>query len=1056
MWALQRFCWRLLCLFVSFLLILPGTVSAQKSAPLSSAGLEQIADLNFETLGIRDRLPHDSVYAFTQDTQGYLWIATYGGLSRYDGYRLRNYTHDPLNSRSLLDNSVRTILPAHNGDLWVGTENAGVFVYRAAIDGFEALPNVPAIIAHSRIYCMAEDRQGGLWIGGQFGLVHYHQPSETYDIFPAQPDPGYGPIPPNTLPFKQVFAIFLDRKGTVWVGASGGVLIQRPNSTNFEIAKGLDGPEEVGAQPYVWSFFEDSSGQLWVGCDRTGMGRFDPTANVIRGVPGLAGPQSAIGSHTVRGIVQVRPHVLWIATYGGGLVTYNVQTGHIRSFTRDPTKPLPLLNNFLRGIFRDRSGVVWLATDHGVAKVNASTTGIFEIQTSPRRPGQPSGSEVRSLGNVNDQVWVGFDQGEFGPLEADGFVRAIPPAPGLDPSLIPKGEILSIRGVPPTSFEPDTVYAAGTGIFRVDLHTMTYRPLSDPRLARELVSTLCADGDLLWAGTYNGLYVINRRTGQSQVYRHEPSDPNSLLENDVRDLLLGRDGKLWITTRAGLAMRDPATGRFRSFTHIPNDPRTPPSDNVRSLTEDHSGRLWLGTTGGGLTELYKFNPDGRAVFRTFREPDGMPSDMILTVVTGKDGRIWANTSGGMAVVDPDTLNIQVYTAGDGMRGVSQKLFGSATLDDGTLLFRGPDGIVGVQPKEIVHRDFRAPLVLTRFDATGTGGDCTVPPGKHPLRLDPQRGGFVAEFALLDYTDPESTRYEYRLDGYDTQWRTPDSGQRSALYTGLPPGYYTLQLRAVGRGGRGTEVEASYEIYAPRRWQQSLWFRAALILLLILCFLVLLRLRTAYLVRRREQLQQEITLRTAELNEKGRQLEAANQRLSELAIRDPLTNLINRRHFLELATAELVRSQRSGRPFSVLLMDIDHFKQVNDTFGHLVGDEVLRGVAEWVGALLRSTDVLARYGGEEFILLMPETDELQATVLAERIRAHVEWHPFPVNTREVRVTLSIGCAETDRGDTITDLLERADQALYAAKNSGRNRTIVSPGRADPQTGPDRPS
>ncbi len=1053
MWALQRFCWHSLYLVLTSLLFLPSVARAQKSAPLTSAGLEQIADLNFETLGIRDRLPHDSIYAFTQDTQGFLWIATYGGLSRYDGYRLRSYTHDPRNPRSLFDNSVRVVLPAENGDLWVGTENAGVFRYRAATDTFEALPNAPALLSRSRIYTMASDRYGGVWVGGQFGLVHFNPASTTYEIFPSRQDPG--PSLPNTLPFAQIFSVYLDRQGTLWAGGSGGLLIRRAGASQFEQAGGVEGPHEVGAHPYVWSFLEDQDGQLWVGCDHSGLGRYDPQSHLIRGIPHMAGLDSAIGSHTVRDLVEIRPHELWIATYGGGVITYQTATGRIRSFTRDPTKPLPLPNNFLRDIFLDRSGVVWLATDQGVARVNASTTGIFEVHTAPLRNGIRTESEIRSLGNVAGQVWVGFDQGEFGPLDSDGLVRPISPAPGLPPDLIARGEILAIGSVAPRSDgpratepranEPQTVYAAGTGIFLVDLRTRTYRPLPDPLIAREIVSSLCPDGDLLWAATYNGLFLLNRRTGQTRIFRHDPNDPSSLLENDVRDLLLGRDGRLWITTRSGLAMRDPATGKFTSFLHVENDPDTPPSDNVRSLTEDLSGHIWVGTNGSGLTVLSKFDPAGHAVFRTLNESQGLPSNTILTITTGKDGRIWTNTSGGMAVVNPDTLAIQVYTAGDGLRGVSQKLFGSATLDDGTLLFRGPGGIIGIRPPELGRREARAPLVLTRFDTTSSGSDTPVPPTDQPLRLDPRRRSFLAEFALLDYTDPESTRYQYRLDPFDEDWRMPDGNQRTAIESDLPPGLYTLHVRAIGRGGRGSEVEAEYQILVPQSWEQTLWFRAAMILLLLLTLLVLIRVRTAYLVRRRNQLEQEVALRTAELHEKGRQLQEANRLLSQIAIRDPLTNLVNRRHFLELASAELVRAQRNGRLFSILLMDIDHFKLVNDTFGHLVGDEVLRGVAEWISTLLRSTDVLARYGGEEFILLMPETDEVQAAILAERIRAEVEWRPFMVETREIRVTLSIGCAEADIRDTVPQLLDRADKALYRAKNAGRNRTAVSQGR-----------
>ncbi|GAB4256084.1 sensor domain-containing diguanylate cyclase [Deferrisoma sp.] len=167
-----------------------------------------------------------------------------------------------------------------------------------------------------------------------------------------------------------------------------------------------------------------------------------------------------------------------------------------------------------------------------------------------------------------------------------------------------------------------------------------------------------------------------------------------------------------------------------------------------------------------------------------------------------------------------------------------------------------------------------------------------------------------------------------------------------------------------------------------------------------------------------------------------------EQLRELATRDPLTGLWNRRAFLDRLTAELSRARRYPSPLALLLADVDHFKRVNDRHGHPAGDQVLRAVAGTLRSLARETDHVARYGGEEFAILLPNTDETGARALAERIRKALEAEEIPWEGRTLRVTASLGLGVAQEGDDTPDaLISRADQALYAAKETGRNRVVA---------------
>jgi two-component system, cell cycle response regulator len=181
----------------------------------------------------------------------------------------------------------------------------------------------------------------------------------------------------------------------------------------------------------------------------------------------------------------------------------------------------------------------------------------------------------------------------------------------------------------------------------------------------------------------------------------------------------------------------------------------------------------------------------------------------------------------------------------------------------------------------------------------------------------------------------------------------------------------------------------------------------------------------------------------QLQRANEELQEANCMLKEMAIRDGLTSLYNHRYFQEALTRELARARRYRKPCSVIFMDVDHFKNYNDTHGHPEGDRLLKTLSEILMAHVRGSDLAARYGGEEFVLLLPETSKEAALGMAEGVRARVEQEPFPGREQQPlgRVTISVGVAcFPEDGDDPPAVMARADQLLYQAKHGGRNRVV----------------
>ncbi len=164
-------------------------------------------------------------------------------------------------------------------------------------------------------------------------------------------------------------------------------------------------------------------------------------------------------------------------------------------------------------------------------------------------------------------------------------------------------------------------------------------------------------------------------------------------------------------------------------------------------------------------------------------------------------------------------------------------------------------------------------------------------------------------------------------------------------------------------------------------------------------------------------------------------------VQELAVVDELTGIPNRRHFFEVAGRDVATAKRHGRVLTAVMIDIDHFKQVNDAYGHPTGDDVIRGVVERLTANVRGTDLVGRYGGEEFALLLPDADP--ASTLPDRLRQCVAEAPIETRSGPVPVTISVGLAHLTPDDAdIEAVLGRADAALYAAKRAGRNRVVTA--------------
>lgn len=203
--------------------------------------------------------------------------------------------------------------------------------------------------------------------------------------------------------------------------------------------------------------------------------------------------------------------------------------------------------------------------------------------------------------------------------------------------------------------------------------------------------------------------------------------------------------------------------------------------------------------------------------------------------------------------------------------------------------------------------------------------------------------------------------------------------------------------------------------------------------------VLVRVKTHLTIRAQ---QEALAKKNQELEKKNILITEQAKKLALLATKDHLTGLSNRRDFQAKAYREVKRFQRSQKPFAIIMIDIDHFKQVNDTHGHEFGDKVLAALGHRLEKMLRAQDIVARWGGEEFIALLPETEADGAQHVAEKIRMMIAARQYQLKDVSASVTATLGIAMFDGDGSIEDCIKSADHALYAGKEKGRNRVVLA--------------
>ncbi len=971
--------------------------------------------LRFDKLSVEDGLSQLSVTSILQDRHGFMWFGTQYGLNRFDGYEFQVFKHDSERDDTTLSaNFIRCITEdPDDGKLWIGTGSGGISVFDPKTELFRHFSHQaedPFSLSNDAIRTILIDKNKDVWVGSSNGIDKFDRETERFHSIEL--------VDGATAHVRDIVE---DNQGTLWVATSQGLFYKTPESDNFILSPlgSIDSRSEIA------SLSVDRSGGLWIGMFNLGLIYRNTVGGDLQYFQHQRDDIKSLSNNSVRDIVQMKDGSIWVGTDSGLNILQHPGDREFLHFRSDESNTESLSSSLVSSLFQDKAGIVWLGTwTGGLNKVD-----LQAIQFSTFEPDSERGSSGVTQG-PDSTMWVGSSQGLHRLTETKKISKAISHPHEVE-NLALRNQITGLD-----YSTKESVIWLGT---RLGLSRYREQDQWLESVALKDTSIYSVKEDLdgsIWVGSYdNGLIHLERDSFRIIEQYDMPPVIHMWQENP---------GELWVASGEGLFWLDARNGELISYTRQAANSNSISHNGVTWVHKDGAERYWVGTHGGfDQMTLENGNPR-KARFIGYTSKEGLSSDAVGAIIDDSRGDLWISTTSGISRFNPKTKEITNfgytegalkggYYAGFGFRSAAKRVF-----------FSGPSGLTAFAPEDIRQSDFEPPVYFNKLRIfnrdTALSNDRQTTPLKQPLfmqqsvELDYSQSVISFDFTALDYSSPQKNRYAYRLQGFEKDWNYVDAKRRSATYTNLDPGQYDLQLRGTNKDGIWNPRETVLQLVISPPWWMTWWAKTAAFLLVSLLLTGIYRLRIRRLKARSTILRQLVQERT-------QSLEMVNQKLEKISRLDDLTNISNRRDFIEQANREWERAKRHKANLCLVLVDIDNFKDVNDTYGHDCGDLVLVKIAKLLTDALRSGDILARWGGEEFSVLLPDTELSGGRAVAEKMRSHIGDAKIDYDGQLIKITITLGLVQMKDEEAFNACLKRADIALYEGKEKGRDQVVA---------------
>lgn len=930
-----------------------------------------ITDYVVKQWNIKDGLPSQSLKSVVQDQQGYMWLGTQFGLSRFDGTTFTNY--NTQNSPFLPSNGVNKLLVDSSGLLWVGTKSGLVVINPATFAAQEFNIKGP-------VRDILEDSKGSIWIAAN-GL--YYVDRGQVDLRTEV----NGPLPiVNATVITQIVGsvsqMALSPEG-IWLVNDRHLLRLTKNSSDFsklrlELTAKISLPERL-AQTIVHdlSFL---NGNLYIASELGAY--FLDLDDELRPFPLPNANNSAVYkfmSDTDGG--------LWVSTYGRLL--FRDKTGEWQW-----VEPSQLDQSiWFADIFRDDKNNVWLASfSEGLwlahegrverhSAVSSMTESVMAISQAP-----------------DGKLWVANKSG-IGYFDLDkSFINLVPSS---------KYGYASVHDL---QFDGERLYiATGRGLFVFEnktLYTVPGRALRDnPVFA---ISRSSKGG--FWIGTGRGLYRLNYAGLTPFAY----------------NAFLGSKFITYVLDKTNFGVIGTSKGAYyftdRGIEKI-GDQTTLESAYVTSVLHIDGVGILISSLNDGL-----FYRSTQGQWRQLDAANGLPYGSIFSLeYDEKLKHVWVSTMKGVyrMPVEQFKTEIKSLKVEEVISSFDRQLDGKANqccsglghdavADTGnSIWYPSLQGVVEI-PKNVELFGVLALKPTIETITTPLRHLTTAALGKKPS-LETDERDITLTYTAIDYYAPNSIEFRYKLSGLDSDWRYANT-RREAIYTNLPPGSFLFQLEAKRQGedwAKAQDVE--YGFVVPERFDETIYFRLLITSGFILLFYLIFWVFRAQERRKQEALEGLITERTLELRQANDKLGQVNSQLKLVSHSDELTGLRSRRFLFDQLPKDIEHFQRNsqslqaqGKSLVLVIINFDNFSRINDAYGPIAGDSCLQQMAALLNSRTQGSDYVARWSGDEFLLLLRDFKCNKIDSYASELCKVIAANSFQLpNGKTTNITASIG-------------------------------------------------
>jgi diguanylate cyclase (GGDEF)-like protein len=551
--------------------------------------------------------------------------------------------------------------------------------------------------------------------------------------------------------------------------------------------------------------------------------------------------------------------------------------------------------------------------------------------------------------------------------------------------------------------------SANGSLARIDTKTLAGTQWKVPEVYR-----LLSQGDRIWVATGAGLYVVDAVAGSRTP---KLVDDKAITEPGRRftDLSLDDQNRLWAASDGGLFRLD-GNGWHRIDAGLSGV-------NPFHVAADRKGNLWATGAFAGLMRLRIVGD--RIIESEHISRAHLVSDQVISLLVDRRGWLWVGQDAGLTAYDGQ--HWRSFTQDDGLIWNDLDAFALSEDPDGSLWIGTSGGLSHyLSPQDAFAGAPQAPVI-----SQVAFGNIKIADGD---KVEWSTEPLTVVIASLSFRETRHVHFRYRLKGLESEW--VDTSERTVRYARLDPGSYSFEVAMADDSGELISPISSISFRIAPLWWQSVILRLGLALLAGICVVLVWRFRIQHLLKQKRHLENAVKTRTVDLEREKAELLRTQEKMRQYAERDDLTGLWNHRIIMERLRQEVDRSQRDHTPLTVILVDLDHFKTVNDTFGHPAGDLVLKEISDIFQRAVRNYDWVGRYGGEELMVILPGSSFVGARLRAEQLRMAVQAARIVDGEITMQVTASFGVASGFPVDH-ESMIQAADAALYRAKKSGRN-------------------